>query len=121
MARVTGALFSMDASGQIGKALVFSKWKGRAYCREYVVPENPETANQMNVREAFTLLIVSYQGEAAPYKLEWETYAKPFAMSGFNKYVGRGMDQYVDQIGTATQPVSVSVTGTPPAETFVWA
>jgi len=121
MARVTGALFSMDASGQIGKALVFAKWKGRQYCREYVIPENPNTTKQDNVREAFLLLVAEYQGEAAPYKLEWDTYAKPFAMSGFNKYMGRGMLEYVIQITTSVKPTSVSVSGTPPAEVWVWA
>lgn len=121
MARVTGALFSMDASGQIGKALVYSKWKGRGYVREYVIPENPQTAKQVNVRTAFDLLVAEYQGEGNPLKLEFETYAKPFAMSGFNKYVARGMMEYVVQITTAVTPTAVSVAGSVPAETWTWA
>ncbi len=121
MSRVKGPLFSMSASGQLGKALVFSTWKGRPYCREYVIPENPNATKQENVRHAFQLLVLEWQGESAPYKLEWETYAAPFAMSGFNKYMAKGMDAYVTQLTTAVDPASVSVSGTPPADVWVWA
>jgi hypothetical protein len=47
MAKVTGGLFSMSASGQFGKSLVFQK-NGRV--REYVVPANPNTLLQQAVR-----------------------------------------------------------------------
>ena len=33
MAKTTGPLFSMDASGKFGGALVFGKWKGRNVVR----------------------------------------------------------------------------------------
>lgn len=52
MAKVSGPLLSMDASGQIGKAMVFSKWKGRNYVRNYVRPANPQTPAQQESREA---------------------------------------------------------------------
>jgi len=120
MARVTGALFSMDASGQIGKALVYAKWKGRQYCREYVVPENPHKTKQENVRLAFHFMVEEWQGEGSPMKATWDTYAKPFAMSGFNKYMGRGMAEYKIQLTTSVPPTGVSQTGTVPAETWVW-
>jgi len=42
--RVTGPLYSQDASGTIGKAIVFSKWKGRNYVRKHVKPANPQSA-----------------------------------------------------------------------------
>lgn len=47
MAKVTAPLMSMDASGQIGKALVFQKG---GQVRQYVVPANPKTTAQMAVR-----------------------------------------------------------------------
>lgn len=47
MAKVTGALFSVTASGQFAKSMVFDK-RGRA--RKYVVPSNPQTVAQMLVR-----------------------------------------------------------------------
>ncbi|MDS4026119.1 MAG: hypothetical protein RKO25_03875 [Candidatus Contendobacter sp.] len=50
MAKVSGPLFSMEASGSYGGALVFAKWKGRQYVRELVTPANPHSANQEEVR-----------------------------------------------------------------------
>ena len=50
MAKVTGPLFSMSASGTLGKALVFAGWKGVNYVREHVIPLNPQSANQGDVR-----------------------------------------------------------------------
>jgi hypothetical protein len=112
---------SMDASGQLGKALVFAKWKGRAYCREYVIPENPRDPKQENVRYAFLLLVALWQIQTGPNKLLWDAFAKPFAMSGFNAFVGRGMLEYVVQITTTVMPVSVTELGIAPADVWTWA
>lgn len=52
MAKVTGALFSMDASGGFAGQMVFSKWKGRAYARQLVIPANPRSAGQETARNS---------------------------------------------------------------------
>lgn len=52
MAKATGPLFSMDASGKFGGALVFGKWKGRNTVRQLVTPANPNTAGQETARNA---------------------------------------------------------------------
>lgn len=52
MAKVTGPLFSLEASGGYGGALVFAKWKGRAYVRQLVTPANPHSADQETARNA---------------------------------------------------------------------
>ena len=46
MAKVSGPLMSMDASGKFGGTLVFTKWKGRAVVRQLVKPANPKSAGQ---------------------------------------------------------------------------
>ena len=46
MAKVSGPLMSMDASGKFGGAIVFSIWKGRNVVRQLVVPANPNSAGQ---------------------------------------------------------------------------
>ena len=38
MAKVTGPLLSLEASGTVGDALTFSRWVGRPYVRRYTVP-----------------------------------------------------------------------------------
>ncbi len=50
MAKVNGPFMSLSASGQFAKTLVASIWKGRPYMRQLVIPANPRTAGQQNVR-----------------------------------------------------------------------
>ena len=56
MARVTGPLMSMEASGTIGKSLTFANWVGRQYVRRWTRPSNPQTADQMDQRNAFSVI-----------------------------------------------------------------
>lgn len=121
MARVKAPLFSLEASGSLKKTIVYSQWKGRNYVREHTVPFNPETEKQVNLRTAFALVVKAWQDEEETYKEEWDEFAKIFQMSGFNSYVGRGIKAYISQITIDVTPVSVSVTGTPPIEVWVWA
>lgn len=56
MARVTGPLMSMEASGTIGKTLTFANWVGRQYVRRWTRPSNPQTQHQMDQRNAFSII-----------------------------------------------------------------
>ena len=48
MAKTTGALFSIEASGQFAKTIVFDK---RGIARVYKIPANPQTPAQGNQRQ----------------------------------------------------------------------
>jgi len=50
MAKVSGPLFSVDASGGFASALVFGKWKGRNTVRQLVTPSNPQSQIQQDQR-----------------------------------------------------------------------
>ena len=50
LAKLKGPLFSLGASQQLGKALVYFGWKGLDVVREYVVPSNPQTTAQNTQR-----------------------------------------------------------------------
>lgn len=50
MAKVTGPLMSLDASGGFGSTLVFGKWKGRNTVRQLVTPSNPQSQDQQDAR-----------------------------------------------------------------------
>ena len=52
MAKVTGPLMSLDASGTVANTTTFSKWKGRNYVRLRVIPQNPQSVAQQAVRSA---------------------------------------------------------------------
>jgi hypothetical protein len=49
MAKVINPLLSGSASGQLGGMMTFDK---RGYVRQYVVPSNPKSVNQMLVRNS---------------------------------------------------------------------
>lgn len=50
MAKVTGPLMSMGASGTVGKNIVFFGWKGVNVVRQWLKPANPMSADQGDVR-----------------------------------------------------------------------
>ena len=50
MAKVTGPLFSLSASGKIGDAMVHFGWKGLNVVRGWVKPLNPEAPEQGDYR-----------------------------------------------------------------------
>lgn len=56
MAKLTGPLFSMDASGAFADAIVFSKWKGRNTARRLVTPSNPRTSGQELARNRMRVM-----------------------------------------------------------------
>jgi len=60
MAKVTGPLMSMSASGKLGNAIVFSIWKGAAYVRKFVIPSNPQSVGQGDQR-----IVMGGTGKAA--------------------------------------------------------
>lgn len=56
MARLTGALFSLGASGTIASTLTYGTWKGIQYARTRVIPANPQSTSQTQTRDVFRFL-----------------------------------------------------------------
>lgn len=92
MAKVTGPLLSMGASGKLADTLVFGKWKGVDVARQYVVPANPNTAAQSTQRGFMTAAVAAWHDAtnvlSATDKAAWNRYAGALdsAMSGFNAF-----------------------------------
>ena len=120
MAKVTGPLFSMSASGTIGDAVTYGTWKGQPWARVWFTPENPQTQLQINVRKALSLCVEYWQSQDQGVKDTWETFAEGTAMSGYNQFVKRSMLEYGIQLGTDVDPLSVTIAGVPPSETWTW-
>lgn len=120
MAKVKGPLFSLEASGSVAKTIVYSRWKGRQYTRQHTIPLNPQSAKQVNVRTAMTLLVAYWQTLAQAVKDLYDAEGQKVQYSGFNYFIKKGMNEYVIQITTAVTPVSVTVSGNPPTEVWVW-
>ena len=51
MAKVDGPLFSLEARGKIGDAIVFFPWKGRHAVRRWLKPTNPRDVDQKLIRQ----------------------------------------------------------------------
>jgi hypothetical protein len=91
MAKVTGPLMSIDASGTYAKTLVFSKWKGRNYVRERVIPDNPKTALQMGVRAMMSFLSQVWVNLIAGEKDDYEAGALSKSISAFNEFISQNL------------------------------
>lgn len=104
MAILKGPLFSLGATQQLGKTLVFFGWKGLNVVREYVVPSNPKTSGQTTQR-GYLSEVVDYihsaQADAAPLD---ETDTRAYALwasvvqaatTWFNQVVRNYLDQKV--------------------------
>jgi uncharacterized protein with NRDE domain len=106
MSKLQGPLFSLDARGQLGKALVYAIWKGLNYARKYVIPANPNTAAQQTIRGYFTTAVAAYGAEDQATKDAWDAAIKKKnkVMTGFNFYVGLYVKYLIDNAGTPPTP-----------------
>lgn len=88
MAKVTSPLFSMSASGQLGKSLVYMTWKGVKDVRTYVVPANPKSGGQQLQRGYMTSAVTAWHhsGFSALDVTAWNAAALAIkaVASGFN-------------------------------------
>lgn len=94
MALVTGPLMSIGASGTLANTLTYAKWKGRAYVRSRVIPENPRSAAQTGVRAMMSFLSQRWNGLGAPAKASWDDMAVVKEISAFNAFVGENLDSW---------------------------
>jgi hypothetical protein len=120
MARVTGPLFSMTASGTLNKTAVYSGWKGRAYVRTHVIPHNPKTAAQVGIRAMMKFLSQQWATIKAAADATWLTSADALKVSTFNAYVKANMAAWREfkgpcQLGTMLRAKTASTVtlGTP--------
>lgn len=94
MAGVKGPLFSLDASGSIGDAIVFAKWKGRNYVRRHAIPSNPKSVGQVSVRAMIKFLTQYWASLSGAEQTDWETRAAATDISPFNAFVGYNMERW---------------------------
>lgn len=87
MVKVFAPALSLDASGTIGNAITFSKWKGRHYIRERIIPANPKSGLQVGFRAMFAFLAQSWADLAGGHKASYNALADSLAISPFNAYI----------------------------------
>jgi hypothetical protein len=110
MARTTAPLFSLDASGSLANAIVFSKWRGRQFVRRHTIPKNPRTAAQMGVRAMMKFLSQSYAANKTDIDTNFATPAANANVSPFNSYVAYNMSRWRQMKGPSIVYPATDVT-----------
>ncbi len=92
MARVYGPLFSLDARGTIGKAIVYSNWKGLGTVRMWLKPYDPDSPGQHAQRILIGKAVKGWQSLSPAQRAAWNSQAsgistKAHPLSGFNLFV----------------------------------
>jgi hypothetical protein len=114
MVRVSGPALSLDASGSLAGAMVFSKWKGRPYVRSHVIPSNPKSGAQVGVRAMFKFLSQKWGALTAGNKATWETTAEQVAISPFNAYLSKNQFRWRNFL-TPSKAYPAADASTPPS------
>jgi hypothetical protein len=114
MVKVNAPAMSLDASGSIGGALTFSKWKGRNYARALVTPHNPKSKGQTAVRAMFKFLTQNWKALGSTPKQSWATLAITMNISTFNAYVRNNQARWrnAKTPSTTDPPAETATTGT---------
>lgn len=91
MAKVTTPLQSWQASGTLGKSIVFSSWKGIPYVREWVKPADPKTDGQLSQRDRMRVAVRT-AAEMGISHLAYDAWALAVCvyemnMSGYNSLI----------------------------------
>lgn len=115
MALVTSPLFSFDASGEVGKSIVYSKWKGRDYVRKYVVPKNPSVLAQQFQRQYFAALVDAWHAllliDPGTYVNAWDSLGASESISGFNAFMKFNLNRLAEGLGFQQSPSGLFVDG----------
>lgn len=123
MAIVKGPAMSLDASGSLAGAIVFSKWKGRNYIRQLVTPANPRSGAQTGFRASMKWLAQIWSSLSAGNQATWDDRAADMIVSNFNAFTSYNqlrwrnfltpsMEDPAAEISTpATAPTGAAVAG----------
>lgn len=121
MVKVYGPMMSLDASGSLADAITFSKWKGRNYVRERVIPANPKSGPQVGMRAMLSFLSKQWTNLTAAEKADWLDRAKAKVVSNFNAYTSYNQARWRSYLNpskldpaaeTGTQPSAPTTTPT---------
>lgn len=111
MVKVFAPVLSLDASGTLGDAITFSKWKGRHYARERIIPSNPKSGLQVGFRSMFKFLSQNWAGLSGVEQATFDDLADSMAISAFNAYLRNNQARWKN-FYTPSKNLTVAGTGT---------
>lgn len=113
MVKLKAPMMSLDASGKLGNAVVFSKWKGRNYARSLVTPANPQSGPQTGMRAMLKFLSQVWDGLSDANKATYLEEANAKAISTFNAFMSFNLKRWRD-FNTPTQAIPPALLSTTP-------
>lgn len=116
MASTKAPLFGLDASGTIGGAIVFSKWRGRTYVRRHVVPANPKTGLQVGMRSGMKFISQNWSSLTTTQQSAWANLASTDNITTLNASVRSNQTRTRQNEGVQRTPTESAGT-TPDAPT----
>lgn len=86
MVKTTGPALSLDALGSIGKAIAFSKTKGRSYLKYAKRPRDPKSSPQLGMRSMFAFTSAEWKDLSAGQQASYDDLAAAAQITAFNAY-----------------------------------
>ena len=94
MAKVTGPLFSLKASGKFGDSIIFSSWKGLNIARKYTKPGGEPSPAQRLIQNYFAEASAMYGHLAPADRQAWNFRVGSRPMTGYNLFIKKVMDAF---------------------------
>ncbi len=91
MVRLIMPCMSGQASGALGKILIFKRRLSTNVVGRYFIPRNPRSPAQTIVRTRQKAALVRWKAALQGTRDAWNTYAKQFGRKGYNRYLSAFM------------------------------
>jgi len=102
MARLKLNFVLSDLRDRVGN-VVFSKWKGVNYLKEYTPHPVSNSPGQMQVRSNFSRLVAAWRPLAPALRRTWDAAAHGLDMTGYNLFIGEN-SKHLDK----GEPIEIS-------------
>ena len=114
MAKVTMPLLGISASGTIGDAVTFGRWRGVNYARQRVVPANPRTTAQQSQRMLVRFVVSAWQRLPVVSQDAFIAAARNTHMTGYNLFAKRNLISLAGATNASAVVVSPGMGGSIP-------
>jgi hypothetical protein len=87
MVKTTGPMFSVEASGSLGKAITFQKVGRVKTAKQYKVPIDRKTTAQITVRQWVTRTVQRWHDLIDSQQSLWDQYTNPTGNIGYYAFI----------------------------------
>jgi len=87
MVKLIAPLLSLDARGEMGKTLIYSRIGRTNYAKGYKVPSNPQSAAQTYTRVGTAAITQAWQTLTAAQKALWTAVGTPLKLSAYHAFL----------------------------------